>query len=632
MSAGYKPILWNPFKQRYDLVLWVGIILYLVCFVGYTVITYPTQNLNTTLIRAFGTLALLLLHVILIVGPVCRLNKAFLPILYNRRHLGVSLFLIAVTHGILSVLWFHGSGNEHPLISLFTANLHYNSFQYFPFQPLGFVALVILAIMAFTSHDFWLSYLHPKFWKAMHMLVYVAYALVIMHVALGIIQYEKSPVLVVLLFTGLLVVSVLHLLAALKENRIDDQQIPPAENDWQFVCNVNDIEEDRAKIAVIDKERIAVFKYNGKLSAVHNVCKHQLGPLGEGKVIDGCVTCPWHGYQYRPEDGCAPPHFTEKLATYALELRDNDVYINVTANPEGTFVEPLIIADAQATKPKKVPFFIGWSGQNASKLLRPAGIAALLLLVLLIGTAFVLASRQQRISTYQINYDQVKEIEGWLTIQPVPMLTVIDGKDGDGNPMYTSILLIDALKFGANKTVDKVLAGTNTRYVKIKGYASHDYIGCGGIEDSAKNCEPKCVQCLTGTTQFPLFEIENGTYSFTASIPPVSNPELQLSAGFETALKGQIIDPKCYFGAMNPGEGAPHQSCAVRCISGGIMPVLKFTNNTRPGFAVLVDKNGKPINNQVLQYVSMSVEITGQLATFNNWKVLFVDDGGIHQQ
>jgi len=45
-----------------------------------------------------------------------------------------------------------------------------------------------------------------------------------------------------------------------------------------------------------------------------------IGPIGEGRIIDGCVTCPWHGYEYRLADGCAPPPFTEKLATYPVRI------------------------------------------------------------------------------------------------------------------------------------------------------------------------------------------------------------------------------------------------------------------------------------------------------------------------
>ena len=68
-------------------------------------------------------------------------------------------------------------------------------------------------------------------------------------------------------------------------------------------------------------ERIAVFRDGDAIGALSNLCAHQNGPLGEGRIIDGCVTCPWHGYQYRLADGCAPPPFTEKLATYRTRVR-----------------------------------------------------------------------------------------------------------------------------------------------------------------------------------------------------------------------------------------------------------------------------------------------------------------------
>ena len=82
-----------------------------------------------------------------------------------------------------------------------------------------------------------------------------------------------------------------------------------------------------------------------KLSAVSNVCAHQNGPLGEGRIVDGFVTCPWHGFQYRPEDGCAPAPFTEKIATYQLRLERDVVCLHTVVNAAGTRVEPLRIPE-----------------------------------------------------------------------------------------------------------------------------------------------------------------------------------------------------------------------------------------------------------------------------------------------
>jgi methionine sulfoxide reductase heme-binding subunit len=343
MSASYQPILWNRQKRIYDTVIVSFVMSYLILFVGFNLIFHPEITEETLIIRSTSTLALILLHVILCIGPLARLNPVFLPLLYNRRHLGVTMFLVAAVHGVFSVIQFHALGNVHPLVSLFTSNTHFESLSRFPFQILGFFALIILFLMAITSHDFWLHNLGPRFWKTLHMLVYIAYALVVSHVLLGVMQYENSPVLYSLVVTGAVVVTVLHLVAGRKEHNADNASIANELNEFLPVCKVNDIPENRAHIYCGKNERIAIFRYDGKVSAISNVCKHQNGPLGEGKVIDGCVTCPWHGYQYLPHNGSSPPPFTEKVATYDVKVIDGTVWINPTPYSDGTERPPAVI-------------------------------------------------------------------------------------------------------------------------------------------------------------------------------------------------------------------------------------------------------------------------------------------------
>src|SRR6516165_155197 len=85
-----------------------------------------------------------------------------------------------------------------------------------------------------------------------------------------------------------------------------------------------------------DGERIAVFRDGAQIGALSNLCAHQNGPIGEGRIIDGCVTCPWHGYQYRLEDGCAPPPFTEKLVAYRVRIARGVVEVDPRPLPPGT--------------------------------------------------------------------------------------------------------------------------------------------------------------------------------------------------------------------------------------------------------------------------------------------------------
>ena len=337
MSASYAAVGWNRQKKIYDWIIAAFCISYLLLFILLTLIFNEQVTFETLLVRSTSTLAVLILHVILAIGPLCRLNKKFLPLLYNRRHLGVTMFTLALVHGSFGIFHFHAKGNVNPFLSLFTSNTNFNSFAAFPFQALGFFALIIFFLMAITSHDFWLHNLSPKIWKTLHMFVYLAYILVVMHVMLGVIQYETNPVFVIMVFTGTVTIISLHLFAAMKEKRIDNMKFSLQSEGYVYVCDVKDIENTRAKIFCVDKERIAVYKHENKLYAVHNVCKHQGGPLGEGKILDGCITCPWHGYQYLPQNGQSPPPFTEKVNTFDVKIIDNTkVWLNPVPFPEGT--------------------------------------------------------------------------------------------------------------------------------------------------------------------------------------------------------------------------------------------------------------------------------------------------------
>lgn len=348
MAHGYKAVGWTPFKKRFDFWMLAGIAVYLMAFIAISFAAQPTGESFTpiqVLLRATGTLAFLLLTFILCIGPLARLTDRFKPFLYNRRHMGVTTFLIALIHSGLVLLWYHGFSDVNVFVSLFASNARYDSIAGFPFESLGFVALIILFIMAATSHDFWNANLGPDFWKTLHMGVYFAYALLIAHVALGAIQFEKHPIYAAMLTGGAVIVAALHLYSGLFASGADLRA--KADGDWLNAGPASDIPDGRAIVVEPPKgERIAVFRHGDKIVAVSNVCRHQGGPLGEGRILDDCITCPWHGFQYRIEDGQSPPPFTEKIATYATKIEDGTVYVKAAPNPPGAPQTPSTIGAA----------------------------------------------------------------------------------------------------------------------------------------------------------------------------------------------------------------------------------------------------------------------------------------------
>ena len=177
------------------------------------------------------------------------------------------MFVLALAHGLFSLFQFHALGNLNPLVSLFVSNTSYASLADFPFQALGFFALLILFLMAATSHDFWLHNLTAPVWKRLHMLVYVAYGLLIAHVTLGALQSETSPLLAAVLGAGL---TVGHRAASVRGGRRATQRSGTRcghDDGYVPVCDVDSIPEKRACVVSCGGERVAVFKYDGRISA-----------------------------------------------------------------------------------------------------------------------------------------------------------------------------------------------------------------------------------------------------------------------------------------------------------------------------------------------------------------------------
>ncbi|MEM8663955.1 MAG: Rieske 2Fe-2S domain-containing protein [Pseudomonadota bacterium] len=345
MSVKYVPVQWTTNKWLYDAVLIACVAIYIWVFIrlgnGAADLTRPVDGAVVRM-RAFGTCAFFMLTFILAIGPLARLDKRWLPLLYNRRHFGVITAIVATTHASFVLGWYYAFSPTDSYEALLISNLAYDKLVGSPFEALGVLALLILVVLAATSHDFWLWFLTPPVWKALHLSIYVAYAAAVAHVGLGALQDTTNPAFALLFGGGALLVAGLHLIARRAEAggaATADQWIP--------VAKVGDIPDQRAVVVRVGPdERAAVFRNGETLSAVSNACAHQNGPLGEGAIVYGCVTCPWHGFQYRPEDGCSPEPFTEKIPTYRLKLEGEAVFIDRNANPPGTYVEPLPIPEA----------------------------------------------------------------------------------------------------------------------------------------------------------------------------------------------------------------------------------------------------------------------------------------------
>jgi nitrite reductase/ring-hydroxylating ferredoxin subunit/DMSO/TMAO reductase YedYZ heme-binding membrane subunit len=345
MSATYKPVGWTRAKLVYDGVLIVGICLYIFAFTRLAAQARPSSiqlDEASLLIRAYGSCALILLSLVLCIGPLVRLDGRFMPLLYNRRHFGVITCVVSAAHLMAVLDWYLAFSPLDPWVALFAVDSSFDGLRGIPYLPFGIAAFVILLLLAATSHDFWLNFLTPPVWKALHMSIYAAYGLVVMHVAFGALQDARGAAIPALIGGSALIVTTLHIVAGWKEWRRDTlSQAGLYDASWMVVGPVDRLPEGRGLVVTLPSgETAAVFKHDGVISATSNLCAHQNGPLSEGRVRNGRIVCPWHGYEYCVRSGRAPPPYTEKIATYRVKVLSGQILIDPAANAPGTSVDP----------------------------------------------------------------------------------------------------------------------------------------------------------------------------------------------------------------------------------------------------------------------------------------------------
>lgn len=181
-------------------------------------------------------------------------------------------------------------------------------------------------------------------------------------------------------------------------------------------------------------------------------------------------------------------------------------------------------------------FYVGyrplpWGHSRFLRVFIPSALWAMALLAALM----VWSMRSPGIARW--NPAELEEWRGVLRTDPYPMLLT-----GDGVPA----LLVVPGKHGAQARVERF----NGRYVRIRGSA---------LERSGR----LMIEIAPGESDLELID----------EAVRVAAAVIERRPG-AARLTGEIVDGKCWSGAMKPGEGAGHRACAALCVQGGIPALL----------------------------------------------------------
>ncbi|HQR05283.1 MAG TPA: hypothetical protein PLN21_00600 [Gemmatales bacterium] len=243
-------------------------------------------------------------------------------------------------------------------------------------------------------------------------------------------------------------------------------------------------------------------------------------------------------------------------------------------------------------------FFIGWLPTPAryTQFLRPIILAALFTFL---GIGLLVPSSQQSTGSAQWNEGDEVTLTGTVDMLPYAILRVQDQKLGN-----KTVFVVEMGKQGSHAR----LAAYQNQSVSLRGALLHrDERWMLELAD-----EPNSIQAKP-------------------SVQAIPRPALH-SLGTQT-LRGEIVDSKCYLGAMKPGGGKTHKACAVLCLKGGIPPMF-VTRDAQmfETYYLLTSIDGSALSADCYSYVGDRIEVQGQVEQQGDLKLLRLDAQNIRRR
>lgn len=256
---------------------------------------------------------------------------------------------------------------------------------------------------------------------------------------------------------------------------------------------------------------------------------------------------------------------------------------------------------------EKNDFYIGWMPEAPNSFSKHVKRILIILAVLVVSIGIILALQQRKFSTASFEFGQLTSVTGIYQSFPVPSIKVATTADKAGKKAWLTIPLTGYGKFGAEGTI-------------------------AGLEKEKNIILDKKLVTFKGTLLYSdgktLLQIDKNDTPLVS----VNTPSSLLDTTHEIAelgyvdLTGEVLDPKCYFGVMKPGQGKPHKDCAVRCIAGGMSPVFFVRNDKgEANYYLMLNEEGKKMNDQLKDFIADPVSIKARAVRYDDWVVLYVD-------
>lgn len=243
-------------------------------------------------------------------------------------------------------------------------------------------------------------------------------------------------------------------------------------------------------------------------------------------------------------------------------------------------------------------FFVGYLPTPPVTARRMRRIA-LALVVLAAAVATVVALATGPFDPVSFEYATARAWQGTVEVHPVPVLITLNKNPGTPFGALVRYPLVAPGKHGAAALVEE-------------------------LDGVSVTLEGRRI-LREGTTMLEVVpgSIQRHDPSLPADGTPIAASRIE-DLG-RASFAGEIVDSKCFLGVMNPGRLEVHRACAMRCIAGGIPPMLYAHDaEGREAHLLLVGAQGQPINDRVLDLVARPIVVEGRLERRDDLYYLYV--------
>ena len=214
-------------------------------------------------------------------------------------------------------------------------------------------------------------------------------------------------------------------------------------------------------------------------------------------------------------------------------------------------------------------------------------------------------------------------------------------------PALMLVMLGLGIAVGAAQRSPGSAVWDTSREIALRGVLLHDpyplLIDSEGhthlIVEVGKQGPREAIRRFVGAVELRGWLLERGGISMIelrpdasaiASAPGVAVLPEATQPGEAVELFGEVLDSKCYLGAMKPGDGKGHKACATLCVEGGIPPMFYATraDGGRSHF-LLTTSAGQTARGVVLAYIGEPVRVRGTLDRIGDLPILRLEAGGV---